>query len=799
MLKSFLIFLTFVISFNLLWSQENISVSGYVIDAQSGERLIGAYIVDTNSNIHTSTNNFGFYSLSASHGSHMFLLSYVGYKTAELNVVLKSDTLIQIRLSNDSKLQEVVVTAQNPNRIQSLNTAGLRNIPMKMIEQLPVIMGEKDLLKTIQLLPGIQSGSEANTGLYVRGGESDQNLILLDGAEVFNPNHLFGFFSLFNDDAIKSVKVYTSGFPSQYNGRLSSVVDIRMKDGNSFKTKVKGSIGLISSKFQIEGPVVKEKLTYIVSLRRTYLDLFAKPIIKHFTSYSDAGYFFLDLNARIHWKINNRNSIYLSNYMGQDKGHFSTDHIYGSNPPEKESGFTEAINRQEVNWGNNLLIFRYEHLFSTRLFMNLKTSLSDYNYHSFDYNLNQNIYWQGDVLLQKKSEYSLKTNSNIKKFSSAIEFEHFISNTHKLSYGIGAESYILNPSIENFNVEVSGSHIQEFKVQNYFTYFDDEINLWDKLLIKPGLNFSLYNADKAIPKLSKRLLISYQATQKLKINAGYSEMSQSLHLLTLARIDLASDLWLSSSDGIKPAESLDKSIGLSFAFLKAYSFNADIYQREYKNLLAYKEGLSFTSHYNNYSEMVTSGTGNASGVEINFEKSSGSVTGMISYCYSRSIRHFKEINQGEAFRAQYDRPHNFKVMAIKNFGEKWSFGMVFNIMSGSVQTMGSGRYINWFEYGENPYDNMNYGRMSTLDVVLYKKNSYRLPVYNRLDLSITYNIVKRKHKGSFNFGLYNAYNAKNTYMSQMELVFISNEKYVYKIINKSLFPIIPFLSYNFEL
>jgi hypothetical protein len=796
--KTFLGFLSFVFSFNLLWCQDNISLSGYILDAQTGEKLIGAYIIDPNSNIHASTNNFGLFSLSAPQGSYSFSLSYVGYKPGDLNITLTNDTLIQIELTTDSQLQEVVVTAENPDRIQSLNTAGLKNLPLKMIKQLPVIMGERDVLKTIQLLPGIQSGSEANTGLYVRGGESDQNLILLDGAEVFNPNHLFGFFSLFNDDAIKSVKVYTSGFPSQYNSRLASVVDIRMKDGNSFNTKVKGSIGLISSKFQIEGPLVKEKLTYIVSLRRTYLDLFARPIIKRFTSYSDAGYYFLDMNARISWKINNRNNIYLSNYAGQDKGHFETNSVYGINPPEKDMAYTAIRNKQDINWGNNLLIFRYEHLFSTRLFMNLKTSLSDYKYHSFDYNLNQNIYWQGDVLLSKKSEYSFRTNSNIKKLSSTIEFEHFVSNTHNLSYGIGAESYILNPSIENFSVGVTGSQNQQFKVQNYFSYFEDEINLWDKLLIKPGLNFSLFFADKAIPKLSKRLSISYQATQKLKIHASYSEMSQFLHLLTLARINLASDLWLSSSDGIKPAESIDKSIGFSFPFLKGFSINADIYSREYKNLLAYKEGLSFTSHYNNYSEMVTSGTGNASGVEINFEKSSGSVTGMVSYCYSISTRHFQEINQGQTFRAQYDRPHNFKIMAIKNLGEKWSFGMVFNLMSGSVQTMGSGRYINWFDYGENPYDNLIYQSMTKMDVVLYKKNSYRLPVYHRLDVSITYNIEKRKHKSSVNFGLYNAYNAKNTYMSQMELVFLENEKYAYKIINKTLFPIIPFLSYNFE-
>ena len=798
MQKIFLLLLSLVFLINCSWAQNNISISGYVTDKQTGEKLVGAYIVDSLLNIHASTNNFGLFSLSVNKGSYHFQISYVGYRQAELTLLLTKDTLIQIRLNNDSYIKEVTVSAENPNRIQSLNSPGLKNLPLKMLKQLPVIMGEKDLLKTIQLLPGIQSGSEANTGLYVRGGETDQNQILLDGAEIFNPNHLFGFFSLFNDDAIKSVKVYTSDFPAQYNGRLSSVVDIRMKDGNSYKTKVNGSIGLISSKIQVEGPILKEKLTYIISYRRTYLDLFAKPIIKHFTSYVDAGYFFFDLNARIHWKINDRNSFYLSNYSGQDKGFFATHHMYGFNPPEKNLGFTETKNKQDVNWGNNLVIFRYERLFSPRLFMNLKTSLSDYKYHSLDYNSNLNVYWQNDLLIQDKSEYSFKTNSSIKKRSFSLEFDYFLSNHQHLSFGQSVEQFILNPSIESFIMDTdTGNFNQKFNTFCSYTFIEDEIKLWDKLVIKPGVSFSYYISEKPIPKLSKRLHFSYQVHSRLKVYGGYSEMSQYLHLLTLARINLASDLWLSSSGDIKPSESINKSIGINFIFSKTYSLSIDIYQRSLKNLLSYKEGLSFTSHYNSYSDMVSPGNGKASGVEFNIEKSSGSYTGMISYCYSKSERYFKEINQGKPFRAQYDRPHNLKLLVLKSLGEKWSFGIIFNIMSGSLQTMGSARYISWFDYGESPYDKILGNVSSTQDIIIYRKNSYRLPVNHRLDLSVSYNMLKGNYKSSINFGLYNAYNAKNTYLSRMELISIGNNKYIYEIDNKSLFPMIPFISYSF--
>ncbi len=304
----------------LLWTvslqAQQIVVSGYVQDTASGEKLIGATVL-ADGETGTITNDYGFFSLSLSGDMHDLRVSYVGYETEFLHLRIRKDTLLSIFLSSNSQIGEVKVTGENPNRMHSIHEPGMLNIPMKMTRQLPVLMGEQDILKTLQLMPGVQPGSEGNTGLYVRGGEADNNLILVDGAEVFNPNHLFGFFSVFNSDAIKNVKLYTSAFPAQYNSRLASVTDIRMKDGNSKKLAVKGSVGLISSKLQVEGPVIKDRLTFILSARRTYLDFLAGPIMNHFTSWDNAGYYFFDLNGKIRWKLNERNSFYLSGYSGQ--------------------------------------------------------------------------------------------------------------------------------------------------------------------------------------------------------------------------------------------------------------------------------------------------------------------------------------------------------------------------------------------------------------------------------------------------------------------------------------------------
>lgn len=784
-----------------LYCQESVTISGYVTDKENGEKIIGAIVIDSLTSNTSETNNYGFFSFKTFPGVHYIRPTYVGYKGQTLKLNCTKDTLVEIYLVNNSVIDQVVINAENPNKIQSFSHPELKTIPMKMVKALPSIMGERDVLRTLQILPGVQSGSEANTGLYVRGGESGDNLVLLDGIEVVNANHLFGFFSLFNDDAIKSVKFYSSGYPAIYNGRLASVVDIRTKDGNSQKTRVRGSLGLISSKLQVEGPVLKDKMTYVVSFRRTYLDIFPKSFVRHFTDYTEASYYFYDLNARLHWKINDKNNLYLSNYAGKDNGFFQTDNKHGNNPPEESEGFIQALTRKDFDWGNNLFMLRYEHLVSKNLFVNVSAGISKYKYSGKERNFNLALYWQNDSLKQSKNDNIFKTHSEVKIYSFSIDFEHYLNTSNHLTYGIGSKVYQVNPSLENIQITDTSGNLGSLYSHSYYVYFQDDIRLWDKLVVRPGININYYKAKNiSRPRYDKRLVLSYQLTEKLGINIEYADMTQYLQLLTLSKISLSSDLWLPSYNKIKPSESIDKSIGFSYSPSNSLSICTKFYKRDYKNLLAYKEGFSVIDNYNDFSDMTTSGTGTSRGIEISIEKSLGIITGMMSYCYSSSERTFKEINQGETFKAEYDRPHNFKLFITAAIGKKWTIGAVFNIMSGSMLTMGNGKYGTWFNYGENPWSNVTYGSTDMTKIIVYKKNSYRLPVYHRLDLSATYSLKKNKYSSSLNFGLYNAYNAKNVYDVQLEFIGYdsSTGKEIYKLVNKSLFPLIPYIGYNFE-
>lgn len=798
-----LLFLLVIILINQIsvFCQNEKTISGYVMDNETGEKLIGAVIIDSVRTKTFESNNYGFFSFKTTREIHHLKVSYVGYKQQTLNFSCNSDTFLNITLLSNSLLDEVIVRAENPNKIHSNLHPETYNLPMKIIRQLPSIMGEKDILRSLQLLPSVQTGSEANTGLYVRGGESGDNLILLDGMEVFNANHLFGFFSVFNDDAIKSVKFYSSGYPATYNGRLASVVDLRTKDGNSTQTKVRGSLGLISSKVQIEGPIIPKKLTYVVSFRRTYLDIFPKSAVSNFTDYSNASYFFYDLNGKLNWKISEKSNLYLSNYFGKDKGFFQIDNTRGNNPPQKPEGYVQTLNRKDFNWGNNLLTLRYERIITKSLFLNASAGISSYDYEGKERNSDLVMYWQNDSLHKSSIDNTFKTNSRIKIYNVNLDIEHYSILSNHLTYGIGAKLYKFRPSLESIQNTNAGKNLSNLYSTCLYFYFQDEIKLTDRLVVKPGVNINYYKAKNiSTPKFDKRLIVSYQLSKRIGLSAEYAEMTQYFQLLTLSKISLASDLWLPSYNKIKPATSMDMSLGFSFSISDGITSFMKFYKREYNNLLAYKEGFSILENYDDFSEMTASGTGISQGIEISAEKSIGTITGMISYCYSSSERKFAEINHGETFKAQYDRPHNLKLFLTTKIAKNWNVGAVFNIMSGAMLTVGSGKYGSWFMYGENPWSNVSRLSSDYSKVIVYKKNSYRVPVYHRLDLSATYTLKGEKNKSSLNFGLYNTYNAKNVYDAQLTFLGydISTNEEVYKMTYKSLFPVIPYVSYNFE-
>ncbi len=778
---------------NVIYGQ--INISGYIIDKNSGEKLIGSAIVDSMQNAYTVSNNYGYYSLQVDQGYHHISVLYVGYSEKNFSGYLSEDTIINFQLNPGSSIEEVKISGLDQNSILSTRMPGLINLPVKMMEKLPFTLGEQDVLKTVQLMPGVQPGSEGLTGYYVRGGDSHNNLILLDGMEVFNSDHMFGFFSFFNPDVIKTAKFYKSGFPAKYNGRTASILDVRTKDGNENVFKARASIGLLASKVQLEGPLIKKKLTFILSARRTYIDLFSKQLVNRFTDFTHAGYYFIDLNGKIRLKINEKNNIYLSNYYGYDDGYFQSSNVFGTDPPLIDESFTQSDREKTVNWGSNLLTARYERVLTPNLFMNVAVGLSNYDYYGREKIDELAKYWINDVLINTQNKNSFTNSTSIKSQAYAVDFDFAISNKHRLKYGSEVRIYQVCPYIENAFIE-DKSKINPITLKNASFFIQDEIKLGNKLMLSPGLNYNTsFNGGKSTHRFDKRFLGVYDLNRSLNISTSFTEATQYLHLLRLGRINLASDLWLPSHDSVKPLYSREFAAAITWEINASYTLSVEGYIRTYENILYYNEGLVFNNQFNKFSELVTSGKGYAKGLDFALEKSNGRLTGIASYTLSDSEREIAGLNNGEKFRSRFDRPHNFKVLLTYSVNKRWSISGVFNIMSGSLQTLPVGKYNSNFLWGNNLWSYRSYISPAS-DIIIYKRNSVRLPVYHRLDLSVNYSIDKQKFRHSLHGGLYNAYNAKNAYeLQEVTETEPNGSASKVRLVKKVLFPVIPFINY----
>lgn len=791
------LFLLLILTGNLspLSAQENITLSGYVTDAQSSERLVGATLCDSTRQHCTISNSYGFFSLILPPGTHHIRVSYTGYAPELYTIDCRHDSSLSFVLHPNLYLEEIIITSGEENRVQSSEIPGLKVLPMSLIRDLPVVMGEKDILKTLQLMPGVQSGGEGSTSLYVRGGEADHNLILLDGVEVFNPDHLFGFFSFFNEDAVKSVRMYTSGFPAQYGGRLASVVDIRTKDGNSQEFRAKASVGLVSSKIQIEGPLVKERLTFIASARRTYLDLLAKPLINRHTQYSDASYFFYDLNGRIRWKPGPRSSLYISSYHGKDKGRFETDEQSGFDPPDDTlSTYSHTLHHESAEWGNTILTARYEQAISGRLFMNVALGLSQYAYRGENRQNDLAVFWYNDTLRRIDNHNQLHTLSSVGMQTLSVDFDHYMSASNRFMYGASATFHTISSSVGKSTSD-NNRLSQNYPTQQYALFVQNEYKPTKKLSLRPGLR-SVWYAAESMGQLSfeKRLSVNWQPASRLRLTAGYAEMTQYLSLLRFSGINLGSDLWLPAHATLKPIRSSDISAGLEFKLKPGLNMSLEAYIRQYRHLLAYKEGVWGQAQSNAFSELLTSGSGTARGIEVCLEKSTGRLTGLLSYCYSGSWRHFAGLNQGQRFKSRYDRPHSMRLLLTQTIGKRWSVSAVYTLMSGSLQTIGYELYGSVFDFSLSTSPNVASQMLSITD---NRINGYRLPVYHRLDVSASYTVSHRQFRSSLSMGFYNAYDAQNAYEMQSRITYLY-EAAKLELRKRVLFPIIPFLTYSIE-
>jgi outer membrane cobalamin receptor len=757
--------------------QQQFTLSGYIKDQASGETLIGANIVNLDNPIEgSSTNAYGFYSLTLPEGTYNMSVSYLGYQTQNFQIVLNKDLDLSVELSEGVEMEEVVVTTDRQERRENVESTqlGKIDIPVENIKKLPALFGEVDILKTIQLLPGVQSAGEGGSGFYVRGGGADQNLVLLDEAVVYNSGHLLGFFSVFNADAIKNTTLIKGGMPASYGGRLSSVLDIQMKDGNIKKYRAEGGIGIISSRLTFEGPLVEDKSSFIISGRRTYaLDLI-QPALEG-GDFEGTNYYFYDLNAKLNYKFSDKDRLYLSTYFGRDVLIFAQ--------PRRDFSFS-------LPYGNSTATLRWNHLFSDKLFSNLSIVYNDYQ---FEFN-------------GKQEEFVFNLFSGVRDWNAKLDFDYFYNNRHHIKFGANYTYHTLTPSTASastgevdFESEFKPKYANESGI-----YLQDDIKISNKLSVNLGARLSLftqlgpytskisgqefdrYESVKTYTGFEPRVSFKYGLGPSFSLKSGISRTFQYLHLVTNSSSTLPTDVWVPSSEIVKPQNGIQYALGLFKNFKEdAYETSVEIYYKDLNNQIDYAD-----NYVNDISKEVEDafvfGEGRAYGAEFFLKKSTGILNGWIGYTLSRTERSFPDIEDGRWYPASYDRTHDLSIVANYDINKKWQLGGAFVYGTGRLFTPTNGFFF------IDQQINLFYG----------PRNSARLNPYHRLDLSATYTPFpssRKKWKGSWTFSVYNVYNRKNPFFINYEtdVDFASGTTSIEgsKI---TIFPIIPSITYNFK-
>lgn len=785
---------------------QNVTVSGYVTDSGSGERMIDATVYERASFAGTTTNNYGFFSLQIPRGRAEIIVSYLGYSTDTLIITLARDTTINFNLEiSSSPIEAVTVTAAGRQSKIESSQMSMIDIPIEKFIRLPVIFGEADVLKVIQLLPGVQSGTEGSTGIYVRGGGHDQNLFLLDGVPVYNASHLFGFMSVFNPDAVKSVQLYKGGFPARYGERLSSVVDIRMKEGNEKEFHGNFSIGVIASKLSLEGPIIKDKTSYMISARRTYFDILARPFIAGFNndkdSRSSGGYYFYDLNAKINHKFSERSRLYLSSYLGNDRAYtksWSRPEYYDENHHR-----FEYTDKYGMGWGNIITSMRWNYLISNKLFSNTTVTYSKYN---FDVTVEDRV---KNINTGEKSLDLFRYFSGIEDIGAKIDLDYYPSLSHSVKFGAGYTFHHFSPGVTRFRFDPLEYDIGidttfgDVKVtaNEFILYAEDNFDITSHLKMNAGIRLSLFGVQKTnYFKLQPRVSLRYMITDDLSFKASYSKMAQFVHLLTTSAVSLPTDLWLPVTRKFEPPVSDQVAVGSGFRLPLNLEMTVEAFYKTMENLIEYKEGASFGGSGQRWEAKVEKGRGWAYGAEFMVEKNYGKLTGWIGYTLSWTQRQFENLNFGRVFPAKYDRRHDVSIAVTHKFTDRVDVGVVWVYGTGNAATLGIMNY---------PPENMMHSDYYHSDITEYPgRNNYRTPSYHRLDLGVNLHRQKKHGIRTWNFSVYNAYCRFNPffiywgsdYYSEPDPLNPGNYIYYSKPVLKqvSLFPIIPSVSYSFK-
>lgn len=775
---------------NSSWAQK-FTISGYIRDGASGESLIGANVWDRNSSSGTSTNAFGFYSLTLPADSVRLLTSYVGYGPQQISFSLEKDTVINFSLAGDALLDEIVISAQDADKIQEISQMSSISVPLEQIKNLPALLGEVDVLKTLQLLPGVQSGNEGTSGLYVRGGGPDQNLILLDGVPVYNASHLFGFFSVFNADAINHVELIKGGFPARYGGRLSSVIDISMKEGNMKEFHGEGSIGLVASKLTLEGPIINDKTSFIVSGRRTYIDLLARPLIRAQTDGDETvGYYFYDLNAKLNHRFSDRDRLYLSAYLGDDRFYAR----YRGDYEVQEGIRLQDENEAGLNWGNLTSALRWNHTYTPKLFSNLTLTYSRYRFNISEEYRNE-IYDFEEQQVEVDQGLS-RYLSGIEDLGAKIDFDYLPSPRHFVRFGGSAIHHTFRPGALNIRFEdnfaedaldtLIGS--QQTRAVELFTYIEDDFELSSRLKINAGLHLSafLVNGEQYV-SLQPRIAARYLISDEMSLKASYVQMAQFIHLLTNSGIGLPTDLWVPATEQIKPQRAQQFALGIARNLPGKFELSLEGYYKDMYNLIEYKEGASFINVNQDWQTKVAVGDGRSYGAELLLQKKEGRTTGWLGYTLSWTDRQFAELNFGKRFPYKYDRRHDLGIALVHKWREKIDLSMSWVYGTGNAVSLPTAVYR-----GRNEWD----GNINESVYYYGDRNSYRMRAFHRLDASITFNKKTRWGERDWVLGIYNVYSRRNPFYIYLQEGFADGEESRFRQV--SLFPIIPSFSYRFK-
>jgi len=775
-----------LLSINSLVFSQKFTLSGTIKDATNGEDLVGVNIIVSDLNgVGTTTNAFGFYSITLPKGNYTILYSFIGMREISAKITLEKNIRKNIELNyNSEQIEEVVISGEMENRNIISTEIGVTTLEMKEIEMIPVIFGEQDILKTMQLMPGVKSAGEGNSGFFVRGGGADQNLILLDGAPVYNASHMLGFFSVFNSDAIKDVKLYKGSAPAEFGGRLSSVMDIKMKEGNLKNISVNGGIGLISSRLTIESPIIKNKGSFIISGRRTYADMFLK--LSNKETLNKSRLYFYDLNLKANYRIGANDRIFLSGYFGRDNFGFSD--VFG------------------FDWGNTTGTLRWNHIFNEKLFSNTTFIYSNYNYkinikdglvqigseiedfnfkQDFDYFLNNNnklkiggnimnhTFKPGDIEVREESGFNSSSFQNLYSIESAL----YISNEQKITQNINID-YGLRYS--NFT-QIGPGNILSYN--NYGDIIDTNVYKRNEIVVS-------YNG--LSPRISANFILNKQNSIKTALSRNY----QYLHMLSNSTSGTPLDVWMPSSNNIKPEIADQISLGYFRNFSdNLFEFSTEIYFKNIQNALDYKTGAEVT--LNEFAEgQLLFGKGRAYGIEFFLKKRKGKLTGWLSYTLARSEIKLDEINGGDWYPTHQDRTHDISIVAMYQITERLNISSAWVFYTGNAVTFPSGKYI---------YEGVIYNLYS-------ERNGNRMPNYHRMDIGVTLNsknkktvlnaetgetqTILKKFNSSWNFSVYNVYMRENAYSISFEQSDTNPNRT--EAIQLSLFKIIPSITYNFN-